>query len=51
MFYVQYLRQEAERYRNLAAKSKDPKSKDECKDLAQVLEEVAVEVEDKENAG
>ena len=51
MFYVHYLRQEAQHYRDLAAKAKDPKTHDECEDLAEVLEEVAVEVEDKESAG
>lgn len=51
MFYVQFLRQEAARYRALAAMAPDPKSEEECKDLAEVLEEVALEVEDRENAG
>lgn len=51
MFHVLFLRQEAERYRELAAKAADEKSKEECKDLAEVLEEVATEAEDKVSPG
>jgi hypothetical protein len=51
MFYVLFLRQEAERYRELATKAADPKSEEDCKDLAEVLEEVATELEDKVSPG
>lgn len=51
MLYVQLLRQEAERYRDLAKQSADTEARKECEDLAEVIEEVAAEVEDKIAAG
>jgi len=51
MFYVLLLRQEAERYRDLARQAADPESQEECQDLAEVIEEVASELEEKVTAG
>jgi hypothetical protein len=51
MFYVQLLRMEAERYHQLASQATDPKSHDEAEDLAEVMEEVAIEVEEKLSGG
>lgn len=51
MFYVLLLRQEAERYRDIAKHAADRKSHDENEDLAEVMEEVANDVEDKESSG
>ena len=51
MFYVLLLRQEAERYRDLAKQIGDPKSQEESEDLADVIDEVASELEEKLSAG
>ncbi len=51
MFYVLLLRQEAERYRDLAKQGADPKSQAESEDLAEVIDEVASELEEKLSAG
>ena len=51
MQYVQLLRQEADRYRDLARHAADRNAKQECEDLAEVMEEVATEIEDKVSAG
>ncbi|MFI4979774.1 MAG: hypothetical protein ACHQIO_05450 [Nevskiales bacterium] len=51
MFYVLLLRQEAERYRDLAKLGADPKSQAESEDLALVIDEVASELEEKLSAG
>jgi hypothetical protein len=54
MFYVLLLRQEAERYRALAKQAHeahDDSAEAECDDLAETMDEVACEVEERENAG
>lgn len=51
MIYVNALRQEAEKYRDLARQAADADSRRECEDLAEVIEEVAMEVEDRESSG
>ena len=51
MYYVLLLRQEAERYRDLARHAADPEAQEECQDLAEVIEEVASELEEKVTAG
>lgn len=51
MLYVQLLRLEAERYRELARHATDRREKEEDEDLATVLDEVAIEAEEKETAG
>jgi len=51
MLYVQVLRDEAERYRDLAKHAGNTNEKKECEDLAEVIEEVAAEIEDKMVAG
>lgn len=51
MLYVQLLRQEADRYRDLAKHAADQNAQKECEDLAEVMEEVAAEVEDKVSSG
>ena len=51
MFYVLLLRQEAERYRDMARQAADPQAEEECKDLAETIDEIASEVEEKISAG
>lgn len=51
MFYAQLLRQEADRYRSIATHTTDRKVQEENEDLAEVMEEVANEVEEKESPG
>ena len=51
MFYAQLLRLEAERYRVLASHAANRQEKEEDEDLAEVLDEVAVEAEEKETSG
>ena len=54
MFYVQLLRQEADRYRALAKQSHinhDDGGEAGCVDLAETIDQVACEVEERENAG
>ena len=51
MFYVQLLRMEAERYHQLAAQATDATSHDDAEDLADVIEEVATEIEEKLSGG
>jgi len=51
MFYVLLLRQEAERYRDLASHAADPSTQEESEDLAEVIDEVASELEEKLSAG
>lgn len=51
MFYAQLLRQEADRYRVIAKHTTDRTVQEENRDLAEVMEEVANEVEEKESAG
>jgi len=51
MLYAQLLRLEADRYRDLARHAPDVKAKEENEDLAEVMDEVANEVEEKESAG
>jgi hypothetical protein len=51
MKYTEYLREEAEKYRRLAAKAKDAKVKQELLELAAVCEEAANRVEDHQAGG
>ena len=51
MFYAQLLRLEAERYRFIATHTVDPKAQEENEDLAEVMEEVANDIEEMETAG
>jgi hypothetical protein len=51
MEYHDYLRSQAEQYRQLAAKTEDPFVQEELLGLAAVCEEVANNIEDRRTAG
>jgi len=51
MEWVDYLRDEAARYRRLAEQTDDPVVKDEMLELASVCEEVANNIEDRLTGG
>ena len=51
MHYSDYLREEASRYRRLAACARESREKQEYLELAQVCEEVAVQIDDLRSSG
>jgi hypothetical protein len=51
MNFDDYLREEAEKYRRLAEKAKDPIIKRELLELAMICDEVANNIEDRMTAG
>jgi hypothetical protein len=51
MFFSDYLREQAEKYRKLAETAKDRSTKMEFIELAEVCEKVANEEDDRQTAG
>ena len=51
MHYSDYLREEASRYRRLAACARESREKQEYLELAQVCEEVAMQIDDLRSSG
>lgn len=51
MHYSDYLREQADEYRQLAAKADDPAIKSELLELAADCEEIAIKIDDRRASG